>query len=140
MKKFLLIVAVFFLTLSCAQAAKVGDYIELWKNINTLKQSTHPQAKEIIKNLEMMLTTNDQTMAETITLMLATAEQQSKQIICLPKKFQLNNDTIIQLIMDGFNHSTLAIEQKKELPAALFVIEELHRQYPCLKPAQPEVA
>lgn len=131
MKKILGIGLVLLVFSMKAIAAKMGDYIALWQNINQLKQIRTPQASDAVRNLETLLRAIDQTMSETITFMLAQAEMNHQQFTCLPKNFVLNQTTLINLMMSGFNNSTLAFSQKKEMPAAMFVIDELHRQYPC---------
>lgn len=116
-------------------AANMGTTIDLMHSINQLEHLPHKNAyeKQAITDSLNMIAASDQTMAETIMLMIAESARERKPIFCVPTDFDLSANSVEQLIMQGYDRSELPIEEKQAMPAATFAITELHRIYPCHK-------
>lgn len=116
-------------------AASMGSYINLMHGINQLEHSPDKATckKEVIDLSKEMISAADQTIAETIMLMIAESARDKNPIFCVPKNFDLNADSVEHFIIRGYETSGLPLEKKQAMPAATFAILELHKKYPCPK-------
>lgn len=132
MKKKLLLILLFTFS-SNVIASSMGTYKNLIDGINAIEKEPNTLIckNEFVTLSKQIISAANQTMAETIMLMLVDADKNKKSIICVPKNFYLGAREIEDLIMKGFDHSKAPNEEKYTMPAAVFAIMELHRQYPC---------
>lgn len=131
MKKLLAIFLTFFPLISVA--TNMGNYLDLMDSIELFENLSNNQTYEsdVINYSRKMINATNQTIAETIMLIVAESEDNKKPIFCFPEDFYLDSSVIAQLVAEGFNNSKLPINRKRSMPVALFAIIELHKKYPC---------
>jgi hypothetical protein len=88
-----IIVVMLLLVSTNLMATSMGNYIDLSHAISKLERinANGPCKKEIINLSRSVISASNQTIAESLMLMMAEAERNKKPIFCVPKNKVSNN-------------------------------------------------
>ncbi len=126
----LLIAFNLFAALTC-HADTIGRYMNIANNIPKMEMKADKQSHIWARSARTVLSLTSESIAETLMLVNATAEEQGKPMFCLPAGISLNAMMLNELIQQTYREITSQESDKNNMTVSQIALMGVTRKYPC---------